>query len=476
MEYEKLGKLRNDFVQLVAEKGEAGLKQFAARHRRDSRQNPKEVYRCNASIYGAPSAGHTFEMLIRSVHKKCGLTQTQPEPSMFVRIVVDNDDVVVGYLLAAAFVDDLRFFGTQPELERYIKEVGDQVKVTFEEPPVAEFVAIETHQDFETNTSELKMPKYWRKAAAGFASLYSNGMQERRVPMTKYDEAFLLIEATVQEIEESKHLPYRELLGVMSFPASCCKFEIKYAISVCGSRRGGWSARHFGVLLKVFEYGVWTCEIGVIYSKGLDPHGENVLYAYADASLKVPRPHGCRIVLMNGAALSLRSKKHTITSPSSCAAEVVELFNCSTDVKGLRNLVAELGMCQQSPTVIYQDNESAIKIANNRGSLGVTSRAMDLDTLTIRNRVEDHIVETHFKPTGQMIADMATKALPEGPFTMMRDIMNGYSLVKAAFPSKKMPEMVYKGVKDGRDETVSALTVLQTSIMKMKWLIPEDQL
>ncbi len=41
-----------------------------------------------------------------------------------------------------------------------------------------------------------------------------------------------------------------------------------------------------------------------------------------------------------------------------------------TDVKGLRNLVAELGMCQQSPTIIYQDNESAIKIANNRGSLG----------------------------------------------------------------------------------------------------------
>ena len=105
---------------------------------------------------------------------------------------------------------------------------------------------------------------------------------------------------------------------MMSFPASCCKFEMKYAISVLGSRRGGWSVKHFGVVLKVFEYGVHTCEIGLMYSKGLDPRGENTLYAYADASLGVPRSYGCRIVMMNGAAVSLRAKKHISTDPSTC--------------------------------------------------------------------------------------------------------------------------------------------------------------
>ena len=43
---------------------------------------------------------------------------------------------------------------------------------------------------------------------------------------------------------------------------------MKYSISVLGSRRGGWNKAHFEALLKVFEYGVTTCEIGVIYSKG----------------------------------------------------------------------------------------------------------------------------------------------------------------------------------------------------------------
>jgi hypothetical protein len=227
------------------------------------------------------------------------------------------------------------------------------------------------------------------------------------------------------------------------------------------------------VLKKVFEYGAYTSEIGLIYSKGIDPHGENVLYAYADASLKVPRPHGCRIVMMNGAAISLRSKKHTITSPSSCAAEVIELFNASTDVKGLRNLVAELGMCQQDATVIYQDNESAIKIANNRGSLGVTSRAMDLDTLTIRNRVEDQVVKTKHRGTAILIADMGTKALSATPFVMMRDVMNGYALVRAAYPEKSLPPMVYEG---DVSEVTAALTVLQVSIMEIEGMIPKELL
>ena len=474
LEYEDLGKLRTSFCTLVAEKGEAGLKQFAAKHRRETRQNPDQALKCNSSIYGAPSAGHTFEMLIHSVHiETCGCTQTQPEPSIFVRIVVSEDDIVVGYLVAAAFVDDLRFFGTIPEREKYMEQVSGKIKVTFDKPPVSEFVAIETYQCLETDTTELKMPRYWAKAAVGFKTLFENGLKARSVPITKYDEEQLAVEATDAEIAEARNLPFREMLGVMSFPSSCCKFEIKYAISICGSRRGGWSKRHFEVLKKIFEYGLHTCEIGLIYSKGIDPHGDNVLYAFADASLKLPRPHGCRIVFMNGAAISFRSKKHTITSPSSCAAEIIELFNCSTDVKGLRNLVKELGMCQQNATVIYQDNESAIRIANNRGSLGVTSRSLDLDTLTIRNRVEDQDVATKKRRTDWMVADMGTKALPETPFTMFRDVMNGYSLVAAAYPDKVLPSMIYKG---NVENVTAALAVLQVKVMQMDGMVPDSEL
>ena len=128
---------------------------------------------------------------------------------------------------------------------------------------------------------------------------------------------------------------------------------------------------------------------------------------------------------------------------------------------GLRNLLAELGMYQQRPTPIHGDNESQQKIANNRGSLGQTSRAMDLKVLASRNRVEDHEVVTEDTRTDELIADMGTKALPENPFVRYRDIMNGYSLVKAAYPDKQMSEYVYEG---GSSNT---LEVVQAGIMMM---------
>ena len=446
LEYEEIALLRQEFIKLVQSEGLEGLKKFAREHKRDGRKNPRKVYRCNSSIYGAPSAGHEFEMLMHSVHTKtCGLTQTQPEPSLYCRLVVDNENVVVGYLIVAIFVDDVRFFGTQPERERYMKQVMGKMKVTIEKPPVTEFVSIEIHQDLATRTCELKMPAYWRKAAVGYGHLFKNGMKKRLVPLSVYDEKLLKDEPTEDEIREAKYLPYAPLLGVMTYPASNCKFEIKLAISKLGSRRNGWSKRHFEVVLRVFEYALTTCEIGLIYSKGLDPHGDNTLWASADASLEVPRPYGCRIVMLNGAAVSLKAKKHTMTSPSSCWAECTTFSDATFDVVGCRNLLSELGCVQLKPTGIEQDNQSAQAIMNNRGSMGQTSRAMNLKVLSSRNQIEDHEVSTVDTRTDVMVADMDTKALPENPFVRLRDIMNGYSLVKAAHPNKKLSEYVYDG-------------------------------
>jgi hypothetical protein len=72
---------------------------------------------------------------------------------------------------------------------------------------------------------------------------------------------------------------------------------------------------------------------------------------------------------------------------------------------GLRSLLAELGLHQEGPTVIYQDNQPAIQIANNRGSLGKAStccRAKDLIILSVRNHIEDYAVQIKRKASGEM--------------------------------------------------------------------------
>ena len=63
-----------------------------------------------------------------------------------------------------------------------------------------------------------------------------------------------------------------------------------------------------------------------------------------------------------------------------------------------------------------------------------------------------------------MIADMGTKALPEKQFTLFRDIMNGYAIVKAAYPNKTMSPLIYSG--DVTEVTVN-LVGMQANVRTM---------
>ena len=196
--------------------------------------------------------------------------------------------------------------------------------------------------------------------------------------------------------------------------------------------------------------------------------------AYADSGHSLPRSQGCRIVMMNGAYVLMKSKRHSLTAPSTCVDEIIELFEISTDILGLRNLMAELGVYQMDPTKTYQDNRSTITIANNKGSLGPTSRAIDRDVLCIRNRIEDHQIATEYIGTESMIADMGTKALPGSVFVRHRDVANGYSLVKAAYPDYPLPDYVHPGAARNGKCGESHLRDHQAAMMMVPFMSVEE--
>ena len=446
MSFEELAVLRKKLLDLVSKDGEQGLKKFAALHKRESRVNPKKCYRLNSSIYGAPSANYEWEALFQGTHiNHCGLTLSQVEPSLLVKIQVDKEDRVVEWLIAKIWTDDVRYFGTDGMRKQYEAQISEKIKVKFLGVP-REFVGTEFLQDLEKGLLEMKSPKYWELAAERFKNLFPHGPKARRNAMTLSDERTMFEEVSDEQHEEAKRLPYRELCGVISYPSACSKLEMRYCVSLCGSHRTKWGVKQFDVLKKAFEYGYTTREMGLLYSQNLDSHGKNTLYCYADSGHSAPRSQGCSVVMQNGAAIAMSTKKHTITAASTCHDELIEFSIACNKVAGFRNLCSETGLHQKDATVIYQDNEAAVKIETNRGSLSSRSKHIDLKVLSARNKVEDQRVIPVLKNTTKMIADIGTKALPDGQFEYLRDEMNGYSLVKANHPSYELPSYVYNGV------------------------------
>ena len=428
LSYEELAVFRQKLIEMVAKEGVVGLRRFSGKMKRESRQFPRVILLLKSSVYGIPDGGQAFAMLMQSVHiKKCGMTQCEMDPSIYVRIDYDDDDKVRNYIIAITWTDDVRYFGTTKAVDRYESTVQKEIKCKLEGVS-KEFVSIEMNHDTAKGTMELTQRDYWVKAVTRFKDfLPEKGPAFRAVPVSVSEFAVIDDPASDKEVEEAKHLPYPQLLGVIQYPSAFTKLEMRYAVSILSRHRGKWAVRHFKALLKALEYGYHSRQMGLLYTRPNTAKDTNVLTSYADSGFSSPRSQGCRCIMLNGAAISFTSKRHTTTDDSTTAAELTEQYLCACDAEGLRNLMAEVGLHQERPTIIYQDNQPAIHISMNRGALSKKTRAMDMRVLTVRNKIEDGKVIPIFLKTSLMVADIGTKALDRSTFEFLRDLLCGYA-------------------------------------------------
>jgi hypothetical protein len=349
---------------------------------------------------------------------------------------------VVEFLIIIVWTDDVRYFGTDGLRLQYEADIKSNLRVEFEGPSKS-FVSCDFHQNFDEQTLEVTQAQYWVKCVEKNIGLWGSGKPKHRAtPLSVADAAHFLTPATDEEFEVAKHLQFPQILGQIQYPTVYTKLEMRFAVSLISRHRSKWSKKSFDILVKALEYGYASRNIGLMYSCGLDTHGINKLYAYADSNFAAPRSQGCRVTMMNGCAISLTSQRHTTTDSSTCEAEATEFFLATRDIERLRNLMGEVGLFQQEPTVIYQDNQPAIHIMTNRGIMPNKSKAMDIRVMSARNKVEDGKVFPIYTNTLKMLADMGTKALDEKQFVFLRDLANGYALVRLSRESVVLPAMV----------------------------------
>ena len=431
LEYEALAKFRAKLIDVLKSDGIQGIKAFSRKMRNERRIRPDKVLEIKRSVYGIPDAGQAFSMFMQSLHiKKCGMVQSDIDPCIYYKIMENAGDeasnAVTAFLVVISWVDDCRYFGTPELVAEYENLITSNCKCTMEGIS-KEFVSIQMNHDLDKKTFELTQEEYWEKGVKRFKDFIGErGPKIRLVPLSPADEK-LLVEPTAEEIKAAEHLPYPNLLGVVQYPSNYTKLEMKYAMSVLSRHRTKWGVNHFRILIKSLEYGWSTRKMGLKYNGNLTDAEKNLLMSWADSSFTLPRSQGCRLIKMNAAAICFSSKRHTTTDDSTTAAELTELYLAACDVEAMRNLNDELGLKQNGPTVIYQDNQAAIQIAMNRGSLSRRTRATETRTLTVRNKIEDMKVVPIYVKTTEMLADIGTKALEPKLFIYLRNLVCGYT-------------------------------------------------
>ncbi|CAI7892032.1 unnamed protein product [Closterium sp. NIES-53] len=120
---------------------------------------------------------------------------------------------------------------------------------------------------------------------------------------------------------------------------------------------------------------------------------------------------GGYVCLFGGGAVSWRRKKQNEVGQSSCETEYMALHHGANEVVWLRHLLEEIGVCQKEPTVIFCDNESAVKLAKNTCLHGLTKHIRP--KWHWGRRLLDKEVRLEILKTHQLAADILTKRLAE---------------------------------------------------------------
>ena len=121
-----------------------------------------------------------------------------------------------------------------------------------------------------------------------------------------------------------------------------------------------------------------------------------------------------------GGSVQTVSKKTKLVALSSTEAEYIGLCEAAKIVAWARQFLEEVGYPQQGPTILYEDNKSAINMVNNGNDHGRTKH-IDIRYHYIRDLVEEGKVVVEYLPTDIMVADTLTKALDKNKFLKFRE-------------------------------------------------------
>jgi hypothetical protein len=96
---------------------------------------------------------------------------------------------------------------------------------------------------------------------------------------------------------------------------------------------------------------------------------------------------------------------------SSCESEILGVNEGGVYILYIRELMDTLGFDMKAPTVIYQDNESAIGIMTGEHKLAMSSKHIHLRNLWIMDYINRSAFTMVYRETKLMTADILGKSL-----------------------------------------------------------------
>ncbi len=365
------------------------------------------VCKLKKSIYGLKQSPRCWNVALDTQVKSMGFIQSKNDPCIYFK----NIGGEMFYM--GVFVDDIVLAG---KTERDLKGVKTTLSRKFEIKDLGKlnyFLGVKVEQR-EDDSTWIGQPAYTKNLLETF------GMQDSKPVSTPVDTSTKLTKATDDDncIDQQK---YQSAIGSLMYLSVSTRPDISYAVSNLARYSSKPKRDHWTALKHLLRYLKGTPKHGILYTK----NGSNTCVGYTDADwagdVNDRKSTSGYVFLVSGGAISWKSQKQRCVALSTAEAEYIAMASAAQESVWLRQLIAELtnSSVTEAPTLIYEDNQSAIAMTKNPQFHG-RAKHIDIKNHFIREQVAKGTITLVYCPTLEMVADILTKGLSREPFCKLR--------------------------------------------------------
>lgn len=353
-------------------------------------------------------ASRNFYLHISSHIISMGFVQSKCDPCLYHK----RQGEKYSYILL--YVDDILLISPSIETIHSMKKSFKEKYVLEDQGPIDYYLGMTF--EFHHNDGRTKISISQKQYILDMLrKLKLHSINPASTPITQnytcnLEEELKALSENSKDIEYVKNFPIREVLGMLQYLACCTRPDIQYAVNMLSRYSNSPTKSVCLQILHILRYLKGTLEYKLEYN------GDNDFrtYAFCDADFagdpNTRRSTTGYATYIGDSVISWYSSAQTGVTLSTCEAEYVALCSCTQEIVWLRMLLNEIGITQDQPTLVYEDNQSCIALANNP-VYHKRTKHVDIKYHYTREKVEDGTIVLEHCDTEKQVADIFTKAL-----------------------------------------------------------------
>lgn len=214
--------------------------------------------------------------------------------------------------------------------------------------------------------------------------------------------------------------PYQTIVGSLQFACIGTRPDIAYAVSVAAKYCTNPSTAHCNALRRLLKYLAGTLDFGISFS-GNDQALSLTAYCDADFAMDIDdrKSRSGYILFVNHGPVFWASRKQASCASSTTEAEYLAASSTTKEIFWHRRLLTSLGKAPTSPTPLFTDNQSALRLIKNP-EFHRRTKHIDVQYHVIREAFLANLLLPSFVSSHDQLADIFTKALPKETFHRLR--------------------------------------------------------